>query len=385
MQHLDEGTVHAWLDGALAGDEAAAAAKHVAECRECAAMVAEARGMIAAAGNIISALDGVRGGVIPAGAPLVTGQRSLWRRLRFTPARAALAATLLIAVATMLTVRKAPQPGALPTTISNQQIGTPRTDTFRASTPVAPTVTVSTSEEVPRIIGKTATSTRRIGKSIATQASGAASPAAELATKALTPDSTRKAGNAPRLAADSVTSTVADRAVPPVAPATPTNLAGIANAGAPPTKAATDARAAAPERQASRVSSLQQVIVTGAVTTATGASEPSIGETEGCYQIRADSASSALAAGFPLRFALVNAGQNAQHVVRVVSAEGRIDSIVPGGAWQRLAPDVVHVWLANAREQQPRVLQLSAGAFTNQAKAVSQVASLPVVRIACRR
>ncbi|HMA24081.1 MAG TPA: zf-HC2 domain-containing protein, partial [Gemmatimonadaceae bacterium] len=67
MQHLDEGTVHAWLDGALSGDEAAAVAKHVAECGECAAMVAEARGMIAAAGNIISALDGVRGGVIPAG------------------------------------------------------------------------------------------------------------------------------------------------------------------------------------------------------------------------------------------------------------------------------------------------------------------------------
>lgn len=384
MQHLDEGTVHAWLDGALAGDEVAAVAKHVAECRECAAMVAEARGMIAAAGNIISALDGVRGGVIPAGGPLVAGQRSLWRRLRFTPARAALAATLLIAIATMLTVRSVPRPGVPATTTSNRQIGAPGTDTFQASRPVAPAVTASTSEEAPRASGKATTSTRRVGQSIATPANQASSPAAELATKALTPDSTRKVDNAPRLAADSVASAVADRAVPPLAPSTPANLAGVANAGASPTKAATDARAAARDRQASRVLPLEEVIVTGAVA-ATSALQPSIGGTEGCYQIRADSASSALAAGFPLRFALVSGGQNAQRVVRAVSAEGRIDSIVPGGAWQRLAPDVVHVWFANVREQQPRVLQLGAGAFTNQANAVSQVASLPVVRIECRR
>src|SRR5512143_3470764 len=147
MQHLDEGTVHAWLDGALAGDEAAAVAKHVTECRECAAMVAEARGMIAAAGNIISALDGVRGGVIPVGTPLVTGRRSLWRRLQFTPARAALAATLLIAVATMLTVRQAPRPGAPATITSKEQIGAPGTDTVQPSRPAASAVTASASEE----------------------------------------------------------------------------------------------------------------------------------------------------------------------------------------------------------------------------------------------
>src|SRR5437016_12841699 len=107
MQHLDEGTIHAWLDGALSAAEAEEVAAHVADCRECAAMVAEARGMIVAAGNIISALDHVRGSVIPAPSAPAAGQLSLWRRLRFTPARAALAATLLIAVASLLTVRKA--------------------------------------------------------------------------------------------------------------------------------------------------------------------------------------------------------------------------------------------------------------------------------------
>ena len=42
MQHPEEGTIHAWLDGALPADEAAAAEAHVAGCSECAARVAEA-------------------------------------------------------------------------------------------------------------------------------------------------------------------------------------------------------------------------------------------------------------------------------------------------------------------------------------------------------
>ena len=48
MKHPDEGTVHAWLDGALDDTEARELEMHVAECVECAAMVAEARGLIAA-------------------------------------------------------------------------------------------------------------------------------------------------------------------------------------------------------------------------------------------------------------------------------------------------------------------------------------------------
>ena len=59
MQHLDEGTIHAWLDGQLPHDEASAVETHVAECRECADAVAEARGLIAASSRILTALDGV--------------------------------------------------------------------------------------------------------------------------------------------------------------------------------------------------------------------------------------------------------------------------------------------------------------------------------------
>ncbi|MEO6877603.1 MAG: zf-HC2 domain-containing protein, partial [Gemmatimonadaceae bacterium] len=69
MQHPDEGTIHAWLDDALPGDERAALERHVASCAECSVLVAEARGMIAGSSRIISALDAVPGGVIPKSAP----------------------------------------------------------------------------------------------------------------------------------------------------------------------------------------------------------------------------------------------------------------------------------------------------------------------------
>lgn len=59
MQHLDEGTIHAWLDGALSTEEEARAEAHVASCTSCADAVAEARGLIAASTRILTALDDV--------------------------------------------------------------------------------------------------------------------------------------------------------------------------------------------------------------------------------------------------------------------------------------------------------------------------------------
>ena len=54
MSHLDEGHAHAYLDGALDEGEHQAVERHIAECAECAARVAEARGYIAAASNVLS-------------------------------------------------------------------------------------------------------------------------------------------------------------------------------------------------------------------------------------------------------------------------------------------------------------------------------------------
>jgi len=66
MQHPDEGTIHAWLDGAVPEAEARAIEAHVTACDQCGSAVAEARGFMAASSRILSALDEVPGGVLPA-------------------------------------------------------------------------------------------------------------------------------------------------------------------------------------------------------------------------------------------------------------------------------------------------------------------------------
>jgi hypothetical protein len=117
--HPDEGMIHAWLDDALEPAEAARIAEHLRGCAECSARVAEARGLIAGASRIIGALDDVpagarpawsQAGVVsgdastaPAGPAARPGDNSLWRRLRVTPARSAIAATLIVALGITLT------------------------------------------------------------------------------------------------------------------------------------------------------------------------------------------------------------------------------------------------------------------------------------------
>jgi anti-sigma factor RsiW len=96
MQHLDEGTIHSWLDGELTGDEAARVDAHIKECPECAAAVAEARGFIAASSRILTALDNAPRGVIPAAAPKRRIDPLVWR----------IAATaMVVAVGTLMVFR----------------------------------------------------------------------------------------------------------------------------------------------------------------------------------------------------------------------------------------------------------------------------------------
>jgi len=121
MQHLDEGTIHAWLDGELDAEEAARVEQHAAACAECAAAIAEARGLAAGASRILASLDNVPAGVIPgtsaAGGTSFTARRSrsLWNTLRLTPARAAAAALVFVAAGTVLVLQhKSDMPAASP-------------------------------------------------------------------------------------------------------------------------------------------------------------------------------------------------------------------------------------------------------------------------------
>jgi len=109
MNHIDEGTIHAWLDGALAPDESTRIDAHVQACASCAAAVAEARGLIAASSRILSALDSVPRGVLP-GAPRDADPLADIRRRAGTPKpawwrnRQVLAAASVIFVAGAATV-----------------------------------------------------------------------------------------------------------------------------------------------------------------------------------------------------------------------------------------------------------------------------------------
>ncbi|HET9004530.1 MAG TPA: zf-HC2 domain-containing protein [Gemmatimonadaceae bacterium] len=109
MQHPDEGTIHAWLDGALGAEDARAFEAHVAECAQCAAAVTEARGLLAASSRILSALDSVPGGVLPTAEPegarderiTPIGRSSLWR----SPGLRAAAAIVLVGSVSWLATR----------------------------------------------------------------------------------------------------------------------------------------------------------------------------------------------------------------------------------------------------------------------------------------
>ena len=74
--HLDEGVIHAWLDGALERDAAREVEAHAEACVTCSARVSEARGLVAGASRVLGALDGAPGvarGVAPDSARGVVG------------------------------------------------------------------------------------------------------------------------------------------------------------------------------------------------------------------------------------------------------------------------------------------------------------------------
>src|SRR6476659_7220406 len=125
MQHLDEGTIHAWLDEQLPRDEAQQVEAHVAECRQCADAVAEARGLIAASSRILMALDSVprevlqkstaprheadaSSGVPPAAALMPTQSRAQQRAHRrwFNGGTLAAAAAIVVAIGTLTVMRE---------------------------------------------------------------------------------------------------------------------------------------------------------------------------------------------------------------------------------------------------------------------------------------
>jgi hypothetical protein len=95
--HIDEGTIHAWLDGALSADRAREVEAHVSHCASCSSAVAEARGLIAGASRILTALDDVPANVTPKRtSPAAPPKRQ--RQWRAAPWVTGIAAALILAV-----------------------------------------------------------------------------------------------------------------------------------------------------------------------------------------------------------------------------------------------------------------------------------------------
>jgi len=169
MQHPDEGMIHSWLDGALSAEEAAGMESHVSECASCAAAVAEARGFIAASSRILTALDNVPRGVLPAVPERKRDFRIVWR---------AAAAMLVVAGGSLVVMREggpgasvAKRPEAVTATALDKAAAAPTSPApsvdavetdgqpaaanataapLRPSTPTAPPVRSERREESPR-------------------------------------------------------------------------------------------------------------------------------------------------------------------------------------------------------------------------------------------
>ena len=138
--HPDEGTIHAWLDRQLDDQASATLEAHLQRCDECAERVAEARGLIAGTSRILSSLDmdTSPGAGMPAAEswrPVVvsTAPKHSVPIYRLTPVRSAIAAVLVVAVATAI-VREHERTSSR---LASSAVGSPVIATSPAAAPMA--------------------------------------------------------------------------------------------------------------------------------------------------------------------------------------------------------------------------------------------------------
>jgi hypothetical protein len=100
MRHLDEGTLHALLDGEIPSAELAPIQAHLGGCAECRARLAEEQDLLAESDRLIEVLELPE--AAPAVAPVRTAARRVW------PARLAWAATVVLAAGLGYSIRGGP-------------------------------------------------------------------------------------------------------------------------------------------------------------------------------------------------------------------------------------------------------------------------------------
>ena len=381
MQHLEEGTIHAWLDGALPAEESAGVERHVAVCTECASLVAEARGMIAGASRIVSSLDIVPGGVIPKSSRATKSSGSLWRSLRFTPSRAALAATLVIAVSTVLTLRHDTENKIVPTMSSNATapaaaaippaaVPAPVKEEARArQQPKAPTPQ-AVAERAP--LSRRDVTVARIPITDSARSEAKSKPSAEVAAA----DRAVAQGAAPPRTVSPVASgagTIAsDVSLNKVRVDSVQSSRPFADSIARASAVATPAFAA---RKADGARARESGNLFSVRTTDLGT---------GCYQLT-DSAAKDKA--LPARFALdFDRADPSAHIIRAVSADGAADTIIGRASWQRSSDNTIDVRFPSVGKVLSLVIQIPTGSATGVAAITGDGAArtAAITRLTCR-
>lgn len=256
-RHPDEGTIHAYVERQLPLDEQARVEAHVSSCAECAASVAEARGLIAAASRIVGALDDVPAKVIPA------------RPARRLPPWLAAAAVMVLAVGvSSVVVRSGLESGRDAATMTADAAGEPQQEVAAESQASPMAVPVAPERGAVRsntpVAPGAAPVTRR--------------ETAELRSSAVTaaPEPVRKSGareEAVALAAPAVSA-------PPAPPPAASDFSGIdaratvggraTGAAVPTGRAAARMQAAAPADAAALSIRQSEVTITGRVMTENG-------------------------------------------------------------------------------------------------------------------
>lgn len=105
MQHVDEGMIHAFLDGELSPAEATEFERHLSVCAPCRAKFAEEQGFVTEAAGLVVALDDVPPGTRPATTPIPLRRARPWF---VRPATLAWAASIVAAAGVGYAWRGAP-------------------------------------------------------------------------------------------------------------------------------------------------------------------------------------------------------------------------------------------------------------------------------------
>ncbi|HEX6250460.1 MAG TPA: carboxypeptidase regulatory-like domain-containing protein [Gemmatimonadaceae bacterium] len=256
-RHPDEGTIHAYVERQLPLAEQARVDAHVSSCAECAASVAEARGLIAAASRIVGALDDVPAKVIPA------------RPVRRLPPWLAAAAVMVLAVGvSSVAVQRGLESRRDVSTMAADAAGEPQQAVAAESqaSPMAPPVTPERSElsSAPTAATGAAPATRR---DAGERRSGTVASAA---------DPVRKAG----VREEAVVLPAPAASAPPALPPAAADFSAAeerasaseraTGAAAPIGRAATRMQAAAPSDAAALSLRQSEITITGRVMTADG-------------------------------------------------------------------------------------------------------------------